>query len=328
MLASVVISTYNRSGALGPTLDALAEQDLPPTEYEVLVVDDGSTDATRDFLAEVSQPYRLRIFRLPTNRGVSAGRNLGLSNAEGRYIIMLSDDLIVPQNFITTHVSTLERFPDAWVVGGFNQLESLMETPFGRFLDRLERGFERERTGQRIGPDLYEMTWPTARNLSLRRSDLDRVGLFDEQFRVTCEDQDLGQRARESGVRFLFNNALECIHNDQAADLARYCRFQQRGARDTVRLCEKYPHIHGDAAVLRENGYLRLADGPPLAAKKLMKLAMSRPRITSGIERCVALGERVGVPDVVLHRCYRLLIGLHIFRGFREGLRTTRGYQG
>ena len=73
-LASVVISTYNRAAALPPTLAALADQDLPPTQYEVLVVDDGSNDGTWELLSTTSTPYRLRPFRLPFNQGVSAGR--------------------------------------------------------------------------------------------------------------------------------------------------------------------------------------------------------------------------------------------------------------
>src|SRR4051794_32478321 len=82
MVASVVISTYNRADALEDTLLALARQDIATEDYEVLVVDDGSTDLTPTVLATVSVACRLRTFRLPSNRGVSAGRNVGLSNAQ------------------------------------------------------------------------------------------------------------------------------------------------------------------------------------------------------------------------------------------------------
>jgi len=321
VLATVVISTYNRSDALKPTLMALARQDLRPSEYEVIVVDDGSTDDTPAVLEAISVPYVLRTFRQPFNQGVSAGRNIGLRNATGTYIIILSDDLLVPQNFISTHVRTLERFPDAWVVGGFGQLDALAETPFGRFLEALERGFERGRTGRRVELELYEMTLPTARNLSLRRSDLERVGLFDERFRVTCEDQDLAQRAGVHGIRFLYNAALECVHSDQAADLARYCRFQERGARDTVRLCAKYPEVHGGASIARVNGYVAPSDGPVLIARKLTKLLLTSPPLMGAIELGVRYAERAGTSDRFLRRGYRLVIGLYMFRGFRAGLR-------
>jgi GT2 family glycosyltransferase len=320
MLVSVVISTYNRAQALAPTLDALAHQDLPADAYEVLVIDDGSTDPTAETLASVSQPYRLRTFRLPVNSGVSAGRNVGLREAEGDYIVMISDDLIVPPDFLSRHVQTHQRFSDAWVVGGFRQLESSTETSFGRYLDGLERAFDRGRTGQLVDSEIYEMTVPTARNMSLPRSDLDRVGLFDEQFRVTCEDQDLALRARPHGIRFLYDASLECLHNDQAADLKRYCRFQQRGARDGVRLFAKYPGTYGDSPLPKLNGYVERSDPPGLVVRKLVKRLAAITPVTTLIERLVWLAERVGASDRLLHPAYRSLIGIYTFRGWREGL--------
>jgi GT2 family glycosyltransferase len=321
---SIVIATYNRAAALPRTLEALANQDVPPTDYEVLVVDDGSTDSTPGVLESASMPYTMRTYRLPLNRGVSAARNLGIRNATGRYIILMSDDLLVSSNFIRRHVATLEAYPHAWVVGGFRQLPSLTKTPFGRFLDQLERSFERARLASKIDEGLYEMTSPTARNLSLRRSDLDRTGLFDERFRVTCEDQDLGQRAQNQGIRFLYNTALDCVHNDQAADLKRYCLFQRRGAADTARLCAKHPNVHGRAPIARLNGYLAREDGAILVSRKLLKDFLASAPAMRMIERAVGAGERLSLPDIWLFRGYRLLIGLHIFRGFREGLREGR----
>ena len=57
MLASIVISTYNRAAALPSTLDALRRQDVPATDFEVLVIDDGSTNATPDVLRSVSVAF-------------------------------------------------------------------------------------------------------------------------------------------------------------------------------------------------------------------------------------------------------------------------------
>ncbi len=325
MLASIVISTNNRAEALRSTLAALAAQDIPATNYEVLVINDGSRDATAEVLAAVAVPFTLRTFRLGTNRGVSAARNVGLRNAVGTYVILVSDDLLVPPNFISAHVATLEVHPDAWVVGGFRQHPSLTETPFGRFLDGLERQFELARIGLPIEAELYEMTVPTARNLSLRRSDLSLTGLFDERFRVTCEDQDLAERARKHGIRFIYNAALECVHNDQVAALGRYCVFQERGARDAFRLSQKYPGVHDGSPIARLNGYVTHRDGPALAARKITKRLLATRLPLRTIEQAIAGAERLGVQDVWLYRGYRLLIGLHIFRGWRDGLGQAAG---
>lgn len=323
MLASVVICTSDRADALRGTLDALAQQDVPASDFEVLVVDDGSTDATAAVLESVSVPFTLRTYRLPGNRGTSVARNVGLRNATGRFLIMLSDDVVVPANFIRAHVATVEANPNAWVVGGCRQLASLTDTAFGRYLDQLERGFERGRLGLPIGEGLFEMTVPTARNLSLRRADLDLTGLFDERFRRACDDEDLGRRARASGIRFIYNAAIESVHNDQSADLKGYCLFQERGARDVVWLAEKYPGVDDRSPIVRQNGYLARRDGASLTVRKLAKQALATPPSLRVIETAVAVGERRGARDAWLFRGYRLLIGLHIFRGFRAGLRDA-----
>jgi GT2 family glycosyltransferase len=321
LLASVIIGTFNRCDALEQTLAALAQQDVPHAEYEVLVIDDGSSDGTPELLSRMRPPYALRSVRLPVNRGISAARNAGMRVAEGRYLILLSDDLLVSENFVSAHARTLERFPDTWVVGGFSQLEDLGVTPFGRYLDGLEQRFRIARTGSEIAPNLFEMHAPTARNMSLPRSDIDRVGLFDERFLVTCEDQDLALRASELGIRFLYNADIRCVHNDRAADLQGYCRFQERGAIDTVRLCRKYPAIHGGAPIAAINGPLRREDGPRLIARKVLKSLLSQRPETAALEAAIAVAERAGLDDRALFRAYRAMIGLYTFRGWRAGLR-------
>jgi GT2 family glycosyltransferase len=321
LLASIIITTYNRREALVQTLRALAHQTVSPDQYEIIVVDDGSTDDTYASVTSMSVPCGLKCLRHPKNLGISAGRNLAIRAASGRYLILVSDDLLVPDSFIASHLDTLERHPGWWVVGGFKQLDSLTETPFGRYLDQVEKSYERMRAGSEIGEGLWEMIWPTARNLSLPRSDLDRTGLFDERFRHSCEDQDLAHRAREVGIRFLYNASITCLHNDQAGDLNRCCKQQQRFAEQTVAFCDKYPAIHGDSELARVNGLISSRDSMPTIAKKIAKWLLSRRLPTKSFEALITFSEWLGLPDAVLFRMYRLLIGLYIFRGWRAGLR-------
>jgi GT2 family glycosyltransferase len=211
------------------------------------------------------------------------------------------------------------------VVGGFSQLPGLARSSFGRYLEESERGFEQARLGPPIADGLYEMTVPTARNLSMSRASLERVGPFDERFRVTCEDQDLAERATRQGIRFVYDAGLECLHNDQSAELRRYCRFQRLGARDTARLCDKYPEIHARGAVARANAYVLRDDGPRLAARKLLKQGLSVAPVLNLLEAAVLAGERRGLRDRLLHPGYRFVVGLNYFRGFREGLEQVGG---
>src|SRR6266481_7317220 len=179
---SVIITTYNRRQALLETVKALGRQTMSLESYEIIIVDDGSTDGTLETIRRVSLSCRVRVLGAAVNCGISAGRNLAIQNANGCYLIFVSDDVIVPENFVVSHVETLERFPGHWVVGGMSQLPSLRETPFGRYLDDLEESFTEARKVALIAPGIWELSWPTARNLSLRRDDLERTGLFDKRF--------------------------------------------------------------------------------------------------------------------------------------------------
>ncbi len=320
---SVIITTYNRRQALEATLEALADQTVPPEDYEIVVVDDGCSDATWEFLQGCHLAPASTRLRQPVNSGISAARNRAIRASTGRILVFVSDDLIVPREFLAAHLRTLDRFPGYWVVGGFRQIESSTETRFGRYLDALEQGFEDDRKLRSLGPSLWEMNWPTARNLSVRRDEIERAGLFDEQFRNTCEDQDLTHRARAIGIRFLYNTEITCLHNDQSGDLKRYCEAQRRGARDTVRFCAKYPAEHGEAPVARANGPVMREDGTVEVAKKVLKRLLALPAMTAALELTVRIAERA-LSDDPLHRLYRLLIGVYTFRGWREGLREAR----
>ena len=320
---SVVITTYDRCDALAETLRALDEQDVPADQYELLVVDNGCSDGTEVLLKSFQTRCRLRTFRVPENIGISAARNLAIRQASGRYLVLVSDDLIVPPDFISTHLGTLQRFPGCWVVGGLQQLPSLTETPFGRYLDTLETSYDESRKSKELEPGIWELRGPTARNLSFPRADLERIGLFDEQFRFACEDMDLAERARHAGIRFIYNEAIRSLHNDQMGDWGRFCRAQIPRTRDTVFYYfkhQEYYRVNGDPPVARLNAAIRLTDGPGLMAKKLAKRMLVQPVITGTIELFTRTGERAHLPDPLLWRLYRLLVGIYMHRGWRTGM--------
>ncbi len=113
-LVSVVIPTYNRGYCLPTTIESVFAQTHPA--IEILVIDDGSTDGTEEILAKrwPNEP-RLRYLR-QQNKGVSAARNLGFSNARGEFIALLdSDDRFVPWK-LAVQVACMRQFPDAVMV--------------------------------------------------------------------------------------------------------------------------------------------------------------------------------------------------------------------
>lgn len=177
---SVIIPTYNRSRMLKEAIDSVLGQDYP--HFDLVVVDDGSTDATAELLKTYGQD--LVVIRQP-NRGVSAARNAGIAAASGRYIAFLdSDDLWLPQK-LSRQVRFFNQCPDALVC----QTEEIWMRNGRRVNPGLRH---RKLSGMIFEPSLHLcLVSPSA--VMIRRSLFRAVGLFDESL-PACEDYDLWLR--------------------------------------------------------------------------------------------------------------------------------------
>ncbi|MBA1244168.1 glycosyltransferase family 2 protein [Pseudomonas japonica] len=114
-LVSVVMPCYNNARYIEEALASVFAQTYP--EIEVIVVDDGSTDASHELLVALQQTYSFTLLQ-QLNQGVSAALNLGLSVAKGEYVVTPdSDDVLLP-DAVAVRVDYLERHPGVGLVGG------------------------------------------------------------------------------------------------------------------------------------------------------------------------------------------------------------------
>jgi O-antigen biosynthesis protein len=113
---SVVIPTYNHAAFVQKTLDSVFAQTF--TDYEVIVVNDGSPDNTGELLKPLAQAGKLTLITQP-NAGQGAARNRGIAAARGEFIALLDDDDLWPTDKLTWQVAVLEKNPQAAVVYGF-----------------------------------------------------------------------------------------------------------------------------------------------------------------------------------------------------------------
>lgn len=110
-LISVIIPTYNAEKTIGKTIASVLNQTYP--HFEILIINDGSTDATLDVISHIPDP-RIKIFSYP-NKGLSPSRNRGIQQASGDYIALLdADDLWTPDK-LADQLHALEQHPDAAV---------------------------------------------------------------------------------------------------------------------------------------------------------------------------------------------------------------------
>src|SRR6185503_15784205 len=113
---SIVIPTYNRAKHLRLCLEALNRQTQVASDFEVVVVIDGSTDKTIEMLKRFETPYSLRII-WQKNSGQASALNQGIREALGRYILFLDDDIVADPRLVAEHLRAHHRHPNAVVIG-------------------------------------------------------------------------------------------------------------------------------------------------------------------------------------------------------------------
>ena len=179
-LVSVIIPTYNRGWIIKEAIDSVLAQDFK--DFELIVVDDGSTDNT----PEILNSYRgdILVFR-QDNQGVSAARNRGIAEASGRFIAFLdSDDLWLPQKLFR-QVEFFNKNPDA-------QICQTEETWIRKGVRVNPKKRHKKPWGMIFEPSLALcLVSPSA--VMIRRSLFKKVGGFDETL-PACEDYDLWLR--------------------------------------------------------------------------------------------------------------------------------------
>ncbi len=207
MKASVIIPSFNKLPLLLRTLEGLGRQDCDPGTFEVIVVDDASTDGTSEAIARLRPPYTLRAIRHERNLGRAVARNSAIKAAEGRLIVFLDDDMDVVEGFLSSHIRAHGGAERLAVVGNVRTHPRADGSAVSRYLDT--RGAQKIRTRGYL-PFRYFST----NNSSLARADLEAVGLFDEAFSTYgFEDVDMGARlSKELGVRFLFCEEAASLH--------------------------------------------------------------------------------------------------------------------
>ena len=177
---SVIIPTYNRGWIVGEAVDSVLAQDF--ADYELIVVNDGSTDETEAVLSDYGD--RICIVR-QKNKGVSAARNTGIRSASGDLISFLdSDDLWLPSK-LSNQTAFFDQHPQA--------VACQTEETWIRNGRRVNpRNRHRKPSGMIFEPSLALcLVSPSA--VMIRRSLFDRVGLFDESL-PACEDYDMWLR--------------------------------------------------------------------------------------------------------------------------------------
>jgi len=208
-MLSVIIPTYNRLAKLQKTLESLCVQTLSRAEFEVIVVDDGSTDGTREFLKNypISVDFKLRYFLL-THGGAGRARNLGIEKASGELIFFCGDDTRLDKNLLQIHKARHTEKKNIAVLGLALWDEREKVTDFMRYLAPAGPQFHYNTIKNKNSAG-FEHFYTC--NISLAKKWLE-VERFDEQFDCAFDDIELGLRLEKKGLRVVFEPQAIVFH--------------------------------------------------------------------------------------------------------------------
>lgn len=224
---TVVVPSHNRPDGVEALLRSLERQKFGASDFEVVVVDDGSrTPLDRDALARVAPDLNLSVVRHEAPRGPAAARNSGWRAGRGRLVAFVDDDCVATPGWLPALAEVAGERDDVIVQGRTEP------DPEGR-----ERIGPFSVTLRIAGPNRLFQTC----NLAYARALLEHVGGFDESFRHACgEDVDLGLRAERAGGRLEYAGDALVYHAIHEPGVWRTVRRMHIWT-DAVRIQKMYP---------------------------------------------------------------------------------------
>jgi GT2 family glycosyltransferase len=219
---SVSIVSYNTRDLLRACLQSVAAS--VGTSYEVLVVDNGSSDGSP---AMVTREFpRAQLIQSADNRGFAAANNIALRRGRGRYILLLNPDAAVLGSTIADMAGFLDAHPDAGICGpkvlfpdgtfqscGYNFPTPLTEVRTSRNVGRVTRFLVGDEAAPPSGQAPYECDWVDGCCLMVRKAVIDDIGPLDEQYFLYTEEVDWCFSARKAGWRIYALPEVQMLHH-------------------------------------------------------------------------------------------------------------------
>ncbi|HEU4322764.1 MAG TPA: glycosyltransferase family 2 protein [Roseiflexaceae bacterium] len=216
--SSLILLTWNGIAFLPDLLRSLRAQHRPAAE--VVVVDNGSTDGSPEWIAANAPEWHL--IRNPSNRGVAAAWNQALEVARGEFLVMLNQDMVFRPTWLQALEDAFDHVPQAGIVGGklLYPDEQTIQHAGGLVLKPVMRGTHYGYREQDRGQHDQErwVDFVTGAGMAFRRSVFAAIGGFDEQFAPAYyEDTDFCLRAHGAGFGVLYVPQAVAIHIESAS---------------------------------------------------------------------------------------------------------------
>ena len=207
-MISVIVCTYNREKYIGGLLESIAKNDLPPSEYEIVLVDNNCTDNTREICeAFMKQHEKLSfLYVVETQQGLSAARNRGIAEAKGDIVLYVDDDAWVDENYLRSYACFFSSHPKVAAAGGpilpqYETAEPDWMSPYTKALLTAYMYY-----GERVRRYPYGR-FPGGGNAAYRKEVFEKVGLFNTALGrkgtglLGAEEKDIFDKMRRQGMQ-------------------------------------------------------------------------------------------------------------------------------
>ena len=204
---SIIIPSFNSLDKLPSALRAIENLNFPTNNFELIIVDDGSTDGTQDYIASYIENTRISVtYIYQENAGPAAARNTGIRRALGEFLLFLDSDSYVDSDIL---VHFLGHFPQPGLGGVGGDVIPDYLNIITEFLDAVGTWRPGEDSSGRV-------TYLVTANAFFLKQAVVEAGYFDEGFRIPGgEEPELCFRMRKIGYHFLFEKRSKVIHTHQ-----------------------------------------------------------------------------------------------------------------
>lgn len=210
-MISVIVCTYNREKYIYNVLKSLADNTLPPNQYEIVLVDNNCSDNTRNECDRFVRDFPKVAFRyiVETNQGLSYARNRGIKESSGDVLVYVDDDALVNNAYLQTYSEFFEQHPDIDAAGGpiIPQYETEEPAWMSPIIKSLLTGYKYHGDQPKEFP---QNDYPGGGNAAYRASVFEKVGLFNVELGrkgdslVGAEEKDIFDKMITQGMRFYY----------------------------------------------------------------------------------------------------------------------------
>ncbi len=312
-LLSVIIPTYNRAPLLKESLESLCRQTLPLSKFEVIVVDDGSSDSTKELCQEFSGRLRM-VYRHIENSGISAAKNVGVTLSSSPLLFFFDDDDYAHHELLEEHLKSHENHPveNVAVLGYTTWSPSLQVSELMRYVTETGQqlfSYPKIRHGQVL---TYKHFW--GGRSSCKKSFLEKHGVFRPEFRFGSEDIELGFRLSKFGLKVVYNQKAISFMN-RAVSFDEFCRRCEKQGKSQHVFSREHPDPEIRQYCMADDISRKWAEREPLLEQKAEE--------TRNLE-ILALTDRSLVQKLYGNYawCFETYKIKGVFEAFQEEIRT------